>query len=83
MSGRLHFQKMCIKYALDFQSLNSSNEDVYTFDNKHIVKTGHNEEEPHLIHTAATCIISLSGFMVNDLLRSVTACSISFQLFPL
>lgn len=45
------------KYALDFQSLSSSNEDGYAI--SMLSNQDHNKEELHLIHTAAICVISL------------------------
>lgn len=57
MSHRLPFQKMCVKYSLDFPSLNSSNEDVYAI--SILSNQGHNKEEINFIHTAAICVISV------------------------
>lgn len=47
----------CVKYALDFQSLSSSNEDGYAI--SMLSNQDHNKEELHLIHTAAICVVSL------------------------
>jgi len=56
MSHRLLFQKLCVKYALSFQFLNSYNEGVYAINI--LSNQGHNKEELHLMPTAAIRVIS-------------------------